>query len=141
MHRNIFHKKKIILIILLWTWLFHLKWIWSFSILVNNCIVFFIWMYHKLLNQFPIDENLKLLLIFHWSKNVSWDCFLGFWTLVSQVALVVKNLPVSAGDTKTEDSIPGLGRFPWRRAWQPTPVFFPGKFFPACQRSLAGYSP
>ena len=30
--------------------------------------------------------------------------------------------------------IPGLGRFPWRRAWQPTPVFLPG------QRSLVGYS-
>ena len=24
-------------------------------------------------------------------------------------------------------SIPGLGRFPWRRAWQPIPVFLPGK--------------
>ena len=24
--------------------------------------------------------------------------------------------------------IPGLGRFPWRRAWQPTPVFLPGEF-------------
>ena len=24
-------------------------------------------------------------------------------------------------------SIPGLGRFPWSRAWQPTPVFFPGE--------------
>ena len=23
--------------------------------------------------------------------------------------------------------IPGLGRFPWRRAWQPTPVFLPGE--------------
>ena len=35
--------------------------------------------------------------------------------------------------------IPGLGRFPWRRAWQPTPVFLPGEF--QGQRSLAGYSP
>ena len=25
-------------------------------------------------------------------------------------------------------SIPGLGRFPWRREWQPTPVFLPGEF-------------
>ena len=25
------------------------------------------------------------------------------------------------------DSVPGLGRFPWRRAWQPTPVFLPGE--------------
>ena len=23
--------------------------------------------------------------------------------------------------------IPGLGRSPWRRAWQPTPVFLPGE--------------
>ena len=36
-------------------------------------------------------------------------------------------------------SIPGLGRFPWRREWQSTPVFLPGEFHR--QRSLAGYSP
>ena len=24
-------------------------------------------------------------------------------------------------------SIPGSGRFPWRRKWQPTPVLLPGK--------------
>ena len=23
--------------------------------------------------------------------------------------------------------IPGAGRFPWRRDWQPTPVFLPGE--------------
>ena len=34
-----------------------------------------------------------------------------FW-LVSQVALVVKNLPVNAGDIRDMGSIPGLGRFP-----------------------------
>ena len=28
---------------------------------------------------------------------------------------------------------------PWRRKWQPTPVFWPGEF--CGQRSLAGYSP
>ena len=32
-----------------------------------------------------------------------------------------------------------VGKTPWRRAWQPTPVFLPGK---SCgQRSLVGYSP
>jgi len=36
-------------------------------------------------------------------------------------------------------SIPGLGRSPWRRKWQPTPVFLPGKFHG--QRSLVGYKP
>ena len=30
----------------------------------------------------------------------------------SHVALVVKNLPADAGDTRDEGSIPGLGRFP-----------------------------
>ena len=39
--------------------------------------------------------------------------------------------------------IPGfnswIGKIPWRRAWQPTPVFLPGKFHG--QRSLEGYSP
>ena len=34
---------------------------------------------------------------------------------------------------------PWLGETPWRRKWQPTPVFFPGKFHG--QRSLVGYSP
>ena len=30
------------------------------------------------------------------------------------------------------------GKIPWKRAWQPTPVFLPGD--PHGQRSLAGYS-
>ena len=30
-------------------------------------------------------------------------------------------------------------KIPWRRKWQPTPVFLPGKSHG--QRSLAGYSP
>ena len=25
--------------------------------------------------------------------------------------------------------IPALGRFPWRREWQPTPAFLPGEFY------------
>ena len=35
--------------------------------------------------------------------------------------------------------IPGLGRFPWRRGWLPTPLFLPGELHG--QRSLMGYSP
>ena len=34
---------------------------------------------------------------------------------------------------------PWVRKIPWRRKWQPTPVFLPGK--PHGQRSLAGYSP
>ena len=34
---------------------------------------------------------------------------------------------------------PWVGKLPWRRAWQPTPLFLPGEFHE--QRSLVGYSP
>ena len=34
---------------------------------------------------------------------------------------------------------PWVGKIPWRRAWQPTPVFLPGESHG--QKSLAGYSP
>ena len=33
---------------------------------------------------------------------------------------------------------PWVGTIPWRRAWQPTPVFLPGASYG--QRSLEGYS-
>ena len=34
---------------------------------------------------------------------------------------------------------PWFGIMPWRRKWEPTPVFLPKKFYG--QRSLASYSP
>ena len=34
---------------------------------------------------------------------------------------------------------PWVAKIPWRRAWQPTPVFSPGEF--RGQRRLVGYSP
>ena len=45
----------------------------------------------------------------------------------------------SASYTGDPDSIPGLGKIPWRKKWQPTPVFLPGESHR--QRSLVGYSP
>ena len=33
---------------------------------------------------------------------------------------------------------PWVGAIPWRRKWQPTPIFLPGEFHR--QRSLVGYS-
>ena len=50
----------------------------------------------------------------------------------------VKYLPVSQEPQETLGLIPGLGRFPWRRAWQLTKVFLPGESHG--QRSLAGYN-
>jgi len=51
---------------------------------------------------------------------------------------VVKNLPAIAGDRRRCLN-PWVGNIPWRRKWQPIPVFLPGKLHG--QRSMAGYSP
>ena len=55
--------------------------------------------------------------------------------MASLVAETVKNLPAM-------QERPGfhhwVGTIPWRREWQPSPVFLPGEFHG--QRSLAGYS-
>ena len=52
---------------------------------------------------------------------------------------MVKNPPAYAGDGKRTGFHPWVGKIPWRRAWQPTPVFLTGESHG--QRSLAGYSP
>ena len=54
------------------------------------------------------------------------------------VALGVKNPPANAGDVRLGFN-PWVGKIPWRRAWQPTPVFLPGESHR--QRGLAGYGP
>ena len=51
---------------------------------------------------------------------------------------VVKNPPDNSGDTRDVGLIL-VGNIPWRKKWQLTPVFLPGKFHG--QRSLVGYSP
>ena len=48
---------------------------------------------------------------------------------------MLKNLP-AMHETRFH---PWVRKIPWRREWQPTPVFLPGEF--PIQRSLAGYSP
>ena len=57
----------------------------------------------------------------------------------SQVALVVKKPDAQSRRHKRHGFDPWVSKIPWRRAWQPTPVFLPGKSHG--QRSLAGRSP
>ena len=51
---------------------------------------------------------------------------------------MVKNPPANARDVRRGFD-PWVGKIPWRRKWQPTPVFLPGESHG--QRSLTGYSP
>ena len=55
------------------------------------------------------------------------------------MVLMVKNLPVHAGDASRLRFDPWVRKIPWREEWQPTPVFLSGE--PPGQRSLVGYSP
>ena len=50
----------------------------------------------------------------------------------------VKNLPAMQEAQEMQFN-PWVGKIPWRRKWQPTPVFLPEKSHG--QRRLAGYSP
>ena len=50
------------------------------------------------------------------------------------VAQIVKNLPAMQ-ETRVH---PLVGKIPWRRQWQSSPIFLPGEFHG--QRSLTGYS-
>ena len=52
---------------------------------------------------------------------------------------VVKNLPASVCQLQEAWVQSWVEKISWRRRWQPTPVFLPGKS--QGQRSVAGYSP
>ena len=53
----------------------------------------------------------------------------------------MKNLPANAESRrlKRPGFAPWVGKIPWSRKWQSTPVFLLGEFHR--QRSLTGYSP
>ena len=68
------------------------------------------------------------LVTFHAFKVLPGQCLIGF-----PGSSAVKIPPANAG------LIPGVGKMPWRRKWQPTPVLLPGEFHG--QRSLVGYRP
>ena len=73
--------------------------------------------------------------------QVTFNCkrlssFLHFYTVAFPSGSVVKNLRAMQ---ETLGLIPGLGRFPWRREWQYTPILSLGEFHG--QRTLVDYSP
>ena len=68
-----------------------------------------------------------------WCQNFKNSESLG--PLISLVVQMVENPPTM----RRPGFDPWVGKIPWRRAWQPTPVFLPGESHGP--RSLAGYSP
>ena len=124
----------------LWVIIFGLAWI-NFSfflglmvnlIFVHVGICLIIWQSHqtvlKLTSSFhanliaflEANTDISLVYIFSW---------LPWWPSGKEPACQCRRLMFN----------PWVGKIPWRRKWQPTPVFLPGKSHG--QRSLAGYSP
>ena len=87
-----------------------------------------------LLSSISLPCSLALLLPLNSARSIC--CFATYLTVGGFPAgWDHKESACNAGDLGL---IPGSGRFPWRRKWQPTPVFLPGKSHE--WRSLGGYS-
>ena len=81
-----------------------------------------------------------------WWDQMPWSSFSECWALSqlfhSPLWKKVVSGKESAGQCrgrKRHGFNPWGGKIPWRKKWQPTPVFLPGEFHG--YRSLAGYSP
>ena len=77
---------------------------------------------HWTAREVPRDSNVNNISFYFWA---------------SQMALVVKNLPANSGAIKRYEFDPWIGKIPWRRSWQPTPVFSLGESHE--RRSLVGH--
>ena len=101
---------------------------------------------HALLQGIFLTQgsNPHLLCLVHWQAGSLPLAPPGnYWALKQSTGLPRwlngKESAYSAREAGDVSLITGPGRFLWRRKWQSTPVFSPGKFHG--QRSLAGYSP
>ena len=106
----------------------------------RNCVFSFHKIHMCFMSLFSLLERPKFR--FPWQKKIimifpefSSACIMTR-TRASLVAQSVKSLPAIQ---ETWVGFLGQEDFPWRRKWQPTPVFLPRESHG--QRSLAGYSP
>ena len=78
--------------------------------------------------DYKIKSSMYLLILLKLTCLYTYKCL-----------LIVGFLGGSDGKDSPAMQDPWVGKIPWRRKWQPTPVIFPGEFHG--QRNLAGYSP
>ena len=75
-------------------------------------------------------------------RKATWQDLLYSRYLINGVAALLASRGPSHKEATYQCSSrlnPWVGKIPWRRAWQPIPVFLPGESHG--QRSLTGYSP
>ena len=93
----------------------------------------YIWVAVSYTNPDTVSELINMLLWHHGHRAAELSSLRG--KRASLVAHMVKNLP-AIQETQLWSLV---GKIPWRREWQPTPVFLPGEFHG--ERSVVGYSP
>ena len=107
---------------------------------MQSCFFFFCWQYRtnsrwKILSLF---RNRKYILLPLMEAHVLW-----MFTISSCLCVSLSHRLGFSGGSETNagdaGSIHGSGEILWRRKWQPTPVFLPGRSHR--QRNLAGYCP
>ena len=110
--------------------------------IVRSCLLAPVTRIAELTMTLPNNDNSLSVQRWTWAstiermKFVSSNMLEATQNIGSLVAHLVKE---TACQCRRRGFNPWIGKFPWRRKWQPTPVFLPKKFHG--QRSLAGYSP
>ena len=105
--------------------------------------------FHPRASLLATPSGLGLLFLWeHWygplfHAGLSWNIALfGYFLQKSKKGLpsgVSGKEPACQWRCERHTFSPWVGKIPWRKAWQPTPVVLPGEFHG--QRSLVGYSP
>ena len=139
-------------------WAFHayafIMWILGFCICLNSPILLKLWFLNRAL---PVIDNSELYsdeTVSDWvaSRWLAWGWCGGFCCFLLASSIVWSGLPQTSAPCGTSGKVPScqwrrhkshgfnpwVGKIPWIRAWQPTPVFLMEN--PQGQRSLAGYS-
>ena len=94
-----------------------------FAVQQSDLIIKYIYIIFHILFHYGLSQDIEYRSL----------CFMDF-----PGGSVGKDSAYNAGYTGEAGSIPWGGEIPWRKAWQPTPVFLPGKSHG--QRNLTGYS-
>ena len=112
-----------------------------------------VYIYYLIFLLFLMSELLFYpMSVFTWTPPVSdlsscsqklssafWIIFFGYLFIWSYAWLSGKESTCQCRNHRRPRLDPWVRKIPWRRKWQPAPVFLPGKSY--VQRTLEGYSP
>ena len=105
----------------------------SFSFTYSEDLLFPLCLYSNITSRWSLATQTEIVIQL---SSFLLILFFSFFSLGFSGSSAGKESACNLGDLGL---IPGLGKIPWRRAWQPSPVFLPGESHG--HKSLVGYSP